>query len=113
MITEPHFGIVIKPDGRVPFDADLDPAHRRAMIGHLIEGGHTISHHVDPATGARHVMLLTGPFSPGEIEATRDRQAAEFVKMHEAGEELDPDVLAAARARLAAKPAAGRAKPKT
>lgn len=53
-------GIVIKPDGSVPFDEGLDPAVKTHIIGHLIETGHTLEH----APDGSHVLLKSGPLLP-------------------------------------------------
>lgn len=71
MQNEPHIAIVIRPDGTVPFDADLDPAHKRTILGHLIEMGHTVQH----AEDGSHVLLLTGPHSKAGQEAARAAEA--------------------------------------
>jgi hypothetical protein len=123
-MAEPHFGVVIKPGGVVIFDADLSGEHRRTLIGHLIEGtegiegGHTIRHVAGPHPehgGASHIVLLTGPYSPGEIEGTKDRQAQRMLdteaQMKADGDEIGDDLAASfdlARARLAS----GKGKPK-
>lgn len=55
--------IVVKrhPDGHhyVPFDKDVPAHHRRAILGHLVDTGHSVEH--DPASG--HIRLVSGPLS--------------------------------------------------
>jgi hypothetical protein len=55
-----NLGIVIKADGKVPFDPDLHPDHRRAIIGHLSDLGHTL----EPAEDGSHVRIVSGPLKP-------------------------------------------------
>ena len=59
-----HYTIIIKkhPEGYhyVPFDDDPSEEaahHRKAMLGHLIDQGHSI----EPIAGTRHVKLTSGP----------------------------------------------------
>jgi len=59
-MAEPHFGIIIRADGTVPFDDDLHPDHKRAIIGHLVEMGHELEHHPQ----GKHVRLKSGPHAP-------------------------------------------------
>lgn len=59
-MTELNLSIVIRSDGTVPFDADLHPDHKRAMIGHLVETGHTLHH----AEDGSHVRITAGPHAP-------------------------------------------------
>ena len=57
-----HVGIVVRKDGTVPFDADLDPAVKTHIIGHLIETGHTLEHAPDGSC----VILTSGPLLPAK-----------------------------------------------
>lgn len=42
-----HFAIVIRKDGTVPFDDDVDPDHKATMLGHLLEMGHSVKRNED------------------------------------------------------------------
>ena len=53
-----HVGIVIRKDGTVPFDADLDPAIKTHILGHLVETGHVLEHH------DTHAVIKSGPYLP-------------------------------------------------
>lgn len=65
------FGIVIRPDGTIPFDppvyddagnhvGGVHPDHKRQMLGYLVEQGNSIEHHRE--TG--HAKILSGPHHP-------------------------------------------------
>lgn len=41
-MSSPHFAVVVKADGSVPFDKDVHPDHKRHMIGMLVEAGHAV-----------------------------------------------------------------------
>lgn len=56
-------GIVIRADGSVPFDADLHPDHKAAMIAHLQETGHEFEHQRDD-DGNHFLVLTSGPHAP-------------------------------------------------
>ena len=44
-----QYGIVIRADGTIPFDADVSPAHKTAMLGTLTQMGYKCVQ--DPKTG--------------------------------------------------------------
>lgn len=46
-------GVVIRADGTVPFDADCDPNVRSAILGHLMDQGHTLA----PVKDSPHVVI--------------------------------------------------------
>lgn len=66
-MREVNMAIIVKrhPEGHhyVPFDADLDPAHKRAIIGHLVETGHALEHVEKHKTLGPHVVLRSGPLA--------------------------------------------------
>lgn len=71
-------GIVIKPDGTVPFDEGLAEDHRKMMISDLIDMGHTLQHHMRPHPqhgGVSHAVLLTGPHCKAEQDKRRAAEA--------------------------------------
>ena len=46
MIRNPQgVGVVIRADGTVPFDDDCHPLVKAAIIQHLTDEGHTLTHH--------------------------------------------------------------------
>lgn len=59
-MSEPRygFGVVIRADGTVPFDDDLHPDHKNAIVTHLIAMGHTLEPHPEG------VRLVAGPHAP-------------------------------------------------
>jgi len=69
-------GIVIKPDGVVPFEAGLADHHRKLMLADLADMGHTIQHVAGPHPvhgGVSHAILLSGPHSAdGQARARAD-----------------------------------------
>lgn len=71
--------IVIKPDGVVPFDKGLHPDNRKAMLGDLVDMGHTVQHVAAPHPvhgGETHAVLLAGPHSLDGQNARRAAEAA-------------------------------------
>ncbi len=67
MADEPKFGfgIVIRADGTVPFDADLHPDHKAAILSHLRDSGHEFEHAHDD-NGNHQVVLTSGPLMPSK-----------------------------------------------
>lgn len=61
-MQEPNFGVIVNRLGEVHFHPDLAPAHKRTMIGMLVELGHTLEH----ASDGSKITLLTGPRSAAE-----------------------------------------------
>jgi hypothetical protein len=47
-------GIVIKADGRVPFDHNCHPEVRKEILAHLADNGHTL----EPVEGTNHVRIV-------------------------------------------------------
>lgn len=45
--TQQHFAVVIKADGSIPFESDVHPAHKAAMLGHLTMQGHAVKRRDD------------------------------------------------------------------
>lgn len=55
-----QFGIVIRADGTVPFDAEVSEEHKVAILGHLVNTGHILDK--CPVTG--HHRIASGPLKP-------------------------------------------------
>jgi hypothetical protein len=96
-MADPHFAIVIKADGAVPFDEGLSAEHRREMLGHLIEMGHQVEHHDQPHPlhgGVSHAQLVSGPHAafgaPGSERLHPDEALAAIkANADEAGVEME------------------------
>lgn len=57
---EGNIGVVVRPDGSVPFDADVHPTVKKAILQHLVDTGH----HIEPIAGTPHYKLRSGPLAP-------------------------------------------------
>lgn len=42
-----QYGIIIRADGTVPFDTEVDDGHKQAMLGHLVAAGLTVQKQPD------------------------------------------------------------------
>lgn len=56
-----HVGIVIRPDGEVPFDDDCHPDVRDAIISHLVNEGHELHAFAVPGKAHKHLRIKTWP----------------------------------------------------
>lgn len=48
-----HYGVIIRADGTIPFDDDLETVHRQAIIQGLKDMGHDVFY--DPKTNQHKV----------------------------------------------------------